>query len=149
VTEVRTVAESRDLVDRGGPSIVISASGMATGGRVLHHLLARLPDDRNSVVLVGYQALGTRGRQLLEGARQIKLLGRYVPVRASVHDLSGLSVHADREGLVEWVASAKSPPGVIFVVHGEEAASEALRDALAERLEVPTVVPRDLERVRI
>lgn len=149
VTEVQTVAESRKLVERKGSAIVISASGMATGGRVLHHLFARLPDPRNSVVLVGYQPLGTRGRQLLEGARQVKLLGRYVAAHASIHDLSGLSVHADRDGLVEWAASAEVPPETTYVVHGEESASEALRDALAERLDAPVVVPRHLERVRI
>lgn len=149
ITEVRTVDESRRLVERKGPAIVISASGMATGGRVLHHLNARLPESRNAVALVGYQAMGTRGRRLLEGVELIKMLGRYVPVRASIHDLSGLSVHADRSGLVEWVASSPEPPALVFVVHGEEAASEALRDALAAELEVPAVVPRDMERVRI
>jgi len=149
VTEVRGVDESRQLVERPGPAIVISASGMATGGRVLHHLHARLPEPRNAVALVGYQAIGTRGRSLLEGARLIKLLGRYVPVRAGVHDLSALSVHADRRGLVEWAGSGASTPELAFVVHGEESAARALRDALEEQLGVPAVVPHDGERVRI
>ncbi len=149
VTETPTVAESRRLVERRGPAIVISASGMATGGRVLHHLNERLRDPRNSVALVGYQAIGTRGRSLLDGARQLKLLGRYVPVRARIHDLSGLSVHADRRGLVDWVASAESPPEMVYIVHGEEKASLALQTALAEELDCASVVPRDLERVRV
>lgn len=149
VTETPTVADSKKLVERRGPAIVISASGMATGGRVLHHLNERLRDARNSIVLVGYQAVGTRGRALLDGARQLKLLGRYVPVRASIHDLSGLSVHADQRGLLDWVASAESPPEIVYVVHGEESASLALQEALADELDLPAVVPRDLERVRV
>ena len=149
VTEVRDVEESRHLVERPWPAIIISASGMATGGRVLHHLLARLPDPRHSVALVGYQAVGTRGRSLLDGARSLKLLGRYVPVHAAVHDLSGLSVHADRRGLVDWVASAAARPGTVYVVHGEEAAAVALRDTLMAELDAVAVVPHDLERVRI
>jgi metallo-beta-lactamase family protein len=148
LSEVRTVDESRRLVERKGPAIVISASGMATGGRVLHHLSARLPDHRNSVILVGYQSVGTGGRILLDGTSALKLLGRYVAVRARIHDLSGLSVHADREGLVDWIASSARPPEAVFVVHGEEAASIALQGAIADRLDVAAVVPHDLERVR-
>ena len=149
VTEVRDVEESRHLVERPWPAIVISASGMATGGRVLHHLLARLADPKHSVALVGYQTVGTRGRALLDGARSLKLLGRYVAVHAEVHDLSALSVHADRRGLLEWVASAAAPPETVYVVHGEEAASLALRDTLTAELDSIAVVPQDLERVRI
>jgi metallo-beta-lactamase family protein len=149
VTEVRDVEGSRELVQRTGPAIVISASGMATGGRVLHHLLARLADPRNSVALVGYQARGTRGRYLMDGTRSLKLLGRYVPVHAAVHDLSALSVHADQRGLVEWVASAKGRPETVYVVHGEEAASVALRDTITAELDLVAAVPHDLERVRI
>lgn len=149
VTETSTVAESRKLVERRGPAIVISASGMATGGRVLHHLNERLRDPRNSIALVGYQANGTRGRLLLDGARQVKMLGRYVPVRASIHDLSGLSVHADQRGLIDWVASAPSPPEMIYIVHGDENASLALQEALVRELDCAAVVPRDLELVRV
>jgi len=128
---------------------VISASGMATGGRVLHHLAARLPDPKNSVILVGYQSVGTRGRRLLEGCHALKMLGRYVPVRAEIVDLCSFSVHADRSELLAWAASAPRKPDLAFVVHGEEEASQSLRDALEAQLGWTAVVPRNLERVRI
>jgi len=149
VFEVRDVAESRELVESDEAAIVISASGMATGGRVLHHLAARLPDPRNCVILVGYQSAGTRGRKLLDGARVLKMLGRYVPVRARIVDLCNFSVHADRSELLAWAGSAKRRPEVAFVVHGEPDASLALRDQLEASLDWTAVVPRNLERVRL
>jgi metallo-beta-lactamase family protein len=148
LVEVRDVEDSKKLTASTEPKIVISASGMATGGRVLHHLAARLPDARNCVMLTGYQAAGTRGRHLLEGARTLKLLGRYVPVRAEVVDLTALSVHADRDELLAWAKRAPRKPDVSYVVHGEPAASEALRDALQEQLDFTAVVPKQLERIR-
>jgi metallo-beta-lactamase family protein len=147
--EVHDVERSKAITADRYPSIVISASGMATGGRVLHHLAARLPDTRNTVVLAGFQAAGTRGRRLAEGAREIKLLGQYVPVRADVVDLPGLSVHASGTELVEWVCGSDEPPGSVFCVHGEPDAADALRAALDARLGGPVVVPRHLERVLV
>ena len=129
--------------------IIISASGMATGGRVLHHLSNRLPDQRNTVILVGYQAEGTRGRSLLDGARSIKMLGRYVPVQAEVVNLPTFSVHADRSELIAWLKSAPSRPEVVYLVHGDPAAAEALQDAIVKELRWNAVIPRYLERVRI
>ena len=149
VFEVRTPEESKALDAMSYPSIVVSASGMAAGGRVLHHLARRLPDSRNTVVLVGFQAEGTRGRRLLRGERVVKMLGRYVPVRAEIIDATGLSVHADRDELVGWLATAEDPPGAIFVLHGEPAASAALVDAIGRRLGWPAVAPRFGERVRV
>ncbi len=146
--EVRDVEESKKLTASTDAAIVISASGMATGGRVLHHLAARLPDARNCVILAGYQAAGTRGRHLLEGARTLKLLGRYIPVRAEIANLTALSVHADRDELVAWAGSAARKPDISFVVHGEPEASEALREALETRLNFPAVVPKQQERIR-
>jgi metallo-beta-lactamase family protein len=147
--EVRSVEESRDLAEREEPAIVISASGMATGGRILHHLKARLPDARNCVILVGYQSLGTRGRRLLEGVRVLKMFGQYVPVRAEIVDLTGFSVHADRGELIEWARRARHRPDIAFVVHGDPGASESMRDALERELDWTAVVPRNLERVRL
>jgi metallo-beta-lactamase family protein len=147
--EVHDVERSKAITGDRYPSIVISASGMATGGRILHHLAARLPDARNTVVLAGFQAEGTRGRRLAEGAREIKLLGQYVPVRAEVIDLPGLSVHAGGAELADWVCGTDSPPAAVFCVHGEPAASHALRRALDDRLDGPVVVPRHLERVLV
>jgi metallo-beta-lactamase family protein len=147
--EVRSVEESRELTLSEDPAIVVSASGMATGGRILHHLAARLPDARNSVILVGYQSEGTRGRRLLEGVRTLKMLGRYVPVRAEIVDLTGFSVHADREELIDWARRARRRPDTGFVVHGEREASDALRESLESELDWTAVVPRNLERVRL
>jgi metallo-beta-lactamase family protein len=146
--EVRDVAASKALCRRRGPFVVVSASGMATGGRVLHHLRARLPDARHAVALVGYQPQGTRGRRLLEGERTLKMLGRYVPVRAEIADLGGFSVHADGPELADWVGRMEEPPGMVYVVHGEPAAAEALAARLGER-GVAAAVARDGERVRL
>ncbi len=145
--ETRDVASSKAIHGVGGPAIIVSASGMATGGRVLHHLAARLPDPRNSVILTGFQASETRGRLLLEGRPFVKMLGRYVPVRAEVVDASAFSVHADQGELIAWVGSAKQPPGLTFVVHAEAAPAEALRAALAARLGLGAVIARHAERV--
>jgi metallo-beta-lactamase family protein len=147
--EARDVASSKAILHESGPAIVVSASGMATGGRVLHHLAARLPDPRNSVILVGYQASETRGRLLLEKRPFVKMLGRYVPVRAEIVDASAFSVHADRSELLAWVAGASAPPGLCFVVHGEPGPAQALREGLAERLGIPAVVARHGEKVCI
>ncbi len=149
LTEVKTVQESIGLNRQQGPMIIISASGMATGGRVLHHLANRLPDERNTVILVGYQAEGTRGRSLLEGASSVKMIGRYVPVRAAIVAIPAFSVHADQSEIVSWLRSAAAIPEVVYVVHGEPAAAEALRATIARELKWHAVVPRYLERVRI
>ena len=147
--EVRDVEGSKALDATTFPSIIVSASGMATGGRVLHHLARFLPHHRNTVVIAGFQAAGTRGRLLQQGARTVKLLGRYVTVRADVIDISGLSVHADREELLDWLGTAPEPPDTAFVVHGEPDASRSLRDAIENDLEWTAVVPRYAERVRL
>jgi len=147
--EVRDVEQSKRLHRQHYPSIIISASGMATGGRVLHHLANRLGDSRNTVILAGFQAEGTRGRLLVEGARQIKLLGHHVPVRAEIVDLPAFSVHADRGELLSWLSSAPAPPDTLYVVHGEAAAAEALCRQAGDRLGWNAVVARDRERVRL
>jgi len=147
--EVRSVEASREVQRLRGPFVVVSASGMATGGRVLHHLRTRLPDARNSVLLVGYQARGTRGWRLLNRERAVKMLGRYVPVQAEVVDLAGFSVHADAGELVAWLAAAPTPPGAVYVVHGEPTAAEALAGRVARERHLPAVVPGHGERVRL
>ena len=131
------------------PSIVISASGMASGGRVVHHLAHQLPDRRNSVVLTGYQAEGTRGRQLLEGARQVKIHGRYVPVRAEIVDVQDFSVHSDARETLEWLSRAPRPPGSVYVVHGEPRSATALAELIASELGWTAVVPSYRERVLV
>jgi metallo-beta-lactamase family protein len=144
---LRTPAESRTANAPAYPCILVSASGMATGGRVLHHLEAQLPDPRNTVALVGYQAVGTRGRQLQDGARSLKIHGRYVPVRAEIADLQGFSVHADADDLIAWLKSAPQEPQCCYVVHGEPTGSERLRQRIDDELGWNAVVPRPGERV--
>jgi metallo-beta-lactamase family protein len=149
LAEARAVEESKALANVREPSIIVSASGMATGGRVVHHLSRLLPDRRNAVLLVGFQAPGTRGRLLVEGAPSVKMLGRYVPVRARVELLDGFSVHADRSELTDWIRTAPSPPEVVYLVHGEPAASRTLQDDLVERHGLNAIVASHGERVRL
>jgi metallo-beta-lactamase family protein len=149
LVEARSADASRAINAEKGPAVIVSASGMATGGRVLHHLAQRLPDPRNSVLLVGFQTEETRGARLLEGARLVKMLGRYVPVRARVVDLAAFSVHADAAEILAWLGAAPRAPEIAYVVHGEPRASAALRDAIERELGWNCVVPRYRERVRV
>ena len=132
------------------PCILVSASGMATGGRVVHHLRHQLPDPRNTVVLTGYQAEGTRGRQLLDGARQVKMHGRYVPVRAEVVQIAGL-LGARRLRRDRGVArrEPRRLRTLVYVVHGEPRSAAALARLVTETLHWNAVVPRYGERVRL
>jgi metallo-beta-lactamase family protein len=148
--EVRTLAQSRELHAGGlGACIIVSASGMATGGRVLRHLARHLPDPRCSVVLVGYQVPGTRGHRLARGERALKLLGRYVPVRAEVVNLGGFSVHADADEVLAWLRSAEAAPDLCYAVHGEAPATRALAGRIDRELGWASVAPRDGERVKL
>jgi metallo-beta-lactamase family protein len=147
--EVREVEQSMQLDVGRVPSVIISASGMATGGRVLHHLKRYLPDPKATIAIAGFQAAGTRGRQLQSGAHAVKLLGRYVPVRADIVDIPGLSVHADQAELTGWLAGARTPPDMTLLVHGEPEASAALRDRVTADLGFTAAVPRFGERVRL
>ena len=134
------------------PCVIISASGMASGGRVVHHLAHLAADRRNTVVLVGFQAPGTRGFDLAHGASQLKALGRYLPVRCEVAVLEGMSVHADADDLVRWLAGAPgevAPPAACYVVHGEEESSAVLADRLQHELGWLAVVPHQGEIVRL
>ena len=136
-TRFRTIesgAESRNLTESRMPAIVISSSGMATGGRVLHHLKRALPDERNTVLLVGFQAAGTRGRALLEGASAVKIHGGEVPVRARVAYVASMSAHADSTEILRWLGGFTRPPRTTFLVHGEPLAMEALAGTIREQL---------------
>jgi metallo-beta-lactamase family protein len=132
--EVRTTEESIGLNHPKLPSIIISSSGMATGGRVLHHLEHMLPDGRNAVVLAGYQASGTRGRALLDGATRLKMHGRQVAVRAEVLSDEEFSVHADASELIDWLAALSPRPVQVFTVHGTPDSAGALAAAATARL---------------
>ncbi|MFM0080694.1 MBL fold metallo-hydrolase [Paraburkholderia sediminicola] len=146
---VRTVDESKAVSARGGPMVVIAGSGMATGGRVVHHLKAFAPDSRNTIALVGYQAAGTRGAALAAHVPAIKIHGDYVPVRASVATLSSLSAHADYKELTTWLHSISVPPERTFITHGESAAADALRRHIEETLHWHCEVPTYLESVEL
>jgi metallo-beta-lactamase family protein len=144
---VHSVEESKRLNDPRRPCVIISAAGMATGGRVVHHLAHLAPDPRNLILLPGFQVPGTRGRALQDGERAIKMFGGYVPVRAEVSTAEVLSAHADADGLLAWLKTASAPPDMCFVVHGEESASTALAARISAELYWGAVVPRHGERI--
>lgn len=138
---VREVEESKRLDADPMPKIIIAGSGMATGGRVLHHLKVYAPEARNSIVFAGYQAGGTRGAHLVAGADQVKIHGQYWPVRAEVHNLDMLSAHADRDEILDWLSGLRTAPKQVFVVHGESDAADAMRLAIEERFGWTVTVP--------
>jgi metallo-beta-lactamase family protein len=146
---VRDAEESQSLNADHAPKIIISASGMATGGRVLHHLHHLVTDARNTVLFAGFQAGGTRGAALVGGAQQIKIHGQYLPVRAEVANLEMLSAHADADEIMKWLANFKSPPRTTFITHGEPAAADALRRRIEESLHWECRVPEYLESVKL
>lgn len=148
LTLVSGAQESEKLNRPRKPCIIVSASGMATGGRVLHHLAHQLPEPRNCVVLTGFQVPGTRGSLLAAGATQVKIHGRYVPVRAEVRSTQTYSAHADADQMLQWLAPM-APPRTAYVVHGEEEAAFVLAGRLREERGWNAVVPRHLERVRL
>jgi metallo-beta-lactamase family protein len=139
----RTPDDSRRLNGVDGPAVIIAGSGMATGGRILHHLRRRLPDPRTTVLFVGYQAAGTRGRTLRDGAERVRIFGADVPVRATILATDALSAHADRAELLRWLGGFRRPPGQTFCVHGEPSAAAALRDAIRAQLHWSCEVPAD------
>ena len=129
--------------------IIISASGMLAGGRILHHLQAYAPDERNAIVLTGYQAGGTRGARLLSGARTLRLFGREIAVEAEVVTIDSMSAHADADGVLHWMRGASRAPGAVYVTHGEPAAADALRLRIEHELGWPARVPDHGEEVPI
>ena len=145
----RSPEESIALNRIRGPIIIISASGMATGGRVLHHLRLRLPDPATTVVLAGFQAAGTRGRSLQDGVASVRIHGEDVPVRARVETLEGLSAHADRAELLGWLRGFTRPPAQTYVVHGEPAQTTALVQTITQQLHWNVRAARDGETVNL
>lgn len=127
------VEESMALNDIREGAVIISASGMCDAGRIKHHLAYNLPRPESTVLITGFQAAGTLGRRLVDGARTVRLFGQIVPVRADVHTIGGLSAHADQQALLDWVGHFSRAPGQVRVVHGEPEAAQALRDAIEQR----------------
>lgn len=148
--EARTTEESKELTDptrKQPPGIIISSSGMAAGGRVVHHLASMLPSRKNTVIMTGYQAVGTRGRQLVDGVEQLKMFGQYVPVRADIVQDSEFSVHGDSSDLIDWLASLDPKPQTVFVTHGEETPAASFAQRIHRELGLTAVVPRYSEVV--
>jgi metallo-beta-lactamase family protein len=142
---MRSVEDSKSINNILSPCIIVSASGMATGGRVLHHLAQRLPDSRNTVLLVGYQAEGTRGRALQEGAKVVNLFGQQVVVRAEIATIGQLSAHAGKSELLRWLSGFQAPPKQTFLIHGEPVALNSLRDAVTTQFKWPVTIPAHLQ----
>lgn len=147
VIYTREVEHSKRLDTEPGSKIIVSASGMVTGGRILHRLKRYAPDENSTIVMAGFQAGGTRGAALLKGAEAIKIHGQYVPVRAEVRSLDMLSAHADRDELLRWLGGFRSPPKGCFVVHGEAEAADRFRLRIAEQLSWNVRVPEHGERI--
>jgi len=141
--------QSKAINNAKGALIIISASGMATGGRVLHHLKHRMPNPDTTVLLAGYQAEGTRGRSLQDGAKEIKMLGEVIPVRATVKVLDGFSAHADQGEILRWLGTFTGPPKMTYVVHGENAGATALAGAIRERLKWSVEIAKFQQKVTL
>ena len=146
---MRTVQESKQIAGVSSRAIIISASGMATGGRILHHLARCLPDARNCILLVGFQAEGTRGRSLQDGAPYVKMHGQLIPVRAEIVSLAQFSAHAGRSELLRWLAGMPAPPKELFLVHGEPVAAQSLREAVQSQFGWNVTLPDYLQTVEL
>lgn len=140
-TMIETPEQSKALVKRHGPMVILSASGMATGGRVLHHLANHVGHHRNMVILTGFQSPGTRGATLASGAATVRLHGKDLPVAAEIVQLSSASAHADGDQLLAWLKKMPRPPAQVYVVHGERDASDTLRQRIERELQMRAVVP--------
>jgi metallo-beta-lactamase family protein len=148
-TPIESGRESAALVENDRPAIIIASSGMATGGRVVHHLFAGLPDARNTVLFVGFQAAGTRGRQLIDGAQHVKMFGQHVPVHARIEKLEGMSAHADAGEIIRWLRTFPRPPKMTYLVHGEIMAQDALKVRIGGELGWPVDVPQHGQKVDV
>jgi metallo-beta-lactamase family protein len=146
---VASIAESRELQESPAPAIVISSSGMATGGRVLHHLARVLPDARHTVLFSGYQAAGTRGRALLEGAGHVRIHGQEVPVKAAIAELDSLSAHADADEILRWLGGFETPPSLSCLVHGEPGPMDALKARIERELGWSVKAPEPHEKMEL
>lgn len=145
----QSVEESKALANLTSPAIIVSASGMATGGRVLHHLRRLLPDSRNTVILVGYQSVGTRGRSLADGAENLKMFGALVPVNAEIAMVHEFSVHADSIEMIDWLRSASAEPDHLFIVHGEAEAGSLFQEKISATLGWKSTIPNRNQRYQI
>ena len=146
---VRDVESSKALNENPMPKVIVSASGMATGGRVLHHLKRYAPDPRSTILFAGFQAAGTRGAAMVGGAESVKIHGEYIPVRAEVANLPMLSAHADADEILRWLRNFRRPPRMTFVTHGEPTASDVLRRRIQDELAWQATAPEHLEKASL
>ena len=146
---VSSAEQSKELVASRQPSIVIASSGMATGGRVLYHLAAGLPSPKTTVLFVGYQAAGTRGRSLVDGDSTVRIKGRDIPVAATIERVDSMSAHADAGEILRWLSGFSTPPAMTYLVHGEPSALEVLRARVADEKKWPVHIAGDHERVEV
>jgi metallo-beta-lactamase family protein len=144
-----TAEESKKINDVKWPVIIISSSGMVTGGRIQHHLAQRLPDPRNTVIFIGFQAPGTRGFTIKSGAAEVRIFGETVPIRAQIAAFEQFSDHADPRELLEWLHTFPQKPGVTYLVHGEPAASSQLRDTMTKELGWNVQIAQWMEKVEV
>lgn len=149
VKYVHDTRESKALDERNGPMILIAASGMATGGRILHHLSAMAPDKRNTILFTGFQAAGTRGEKLVHGSKTVKIHGQLVSVHAEVAKIDTLSAHADQNEILTWLSAFEAPPKMTYITHGEPEASTTLHDVIQEKMGWPCNTPRLMEMVKL
>ena len=144
---VDSALESKALVERDAPAVIIASSGMASGGRVVHHLFAGLPDPRNTVLFVGFQAAGTRGRQLVDGAQYVKMFGQQVPVHARIEKIDAMSAHADAGEIVRWLRTFPGAPKATYLVHGEAVAQHALKARITRELGWNVEIPSHGQKI--
>jgi metallo-beta-lactamase family protein len=141
-TYLKTADQSKSLNDSTTPSVIISASGMATGGRVLHHLARLAPDSKSSIVFAGFQSRGTRGDRLTSGEKELKIYGEIIPVRAHVYNLSNVSAHADYSEMLEWLSDIKAKPRTVFITHGEKEVAESLKEKMVAKFSWNCIIPK-------
>jgi metallo-beta-lactamase family protein len=146
-TSINSAKDSKALVENDTPAVIIASSGMATGGRVVHHLFSGLPDPRNTVLFVGFQAAGTRGRQLQDGAQYVKIFGQHVPVHARIEKLEGMSSHADSGEIIRWLRTFPRAPKTTYLVHGEVVAQDALKVRITKELGWNVEIPNHGQKV--
>ncbi len=144
-----SVDESKRLNDAKGPMVIISANGMCTGGRIMHHLNHNLSDPAAHILIVGYQGQGTLGRRLVDGAKEVSIFGRHLPVRAKIHTLGGFSAHAGQTGLVNWAVPFQQSKPRLFLTHGEDMPRTALHDRLKTQLGLDSAMPQYANEVEL
>jgi metallo-beta-lactamase family protein len=144
-----SAAESKKINESKFPQIIVSSNGMAMGGRIQHHLIQRLPDPRNLVLFIGFQAPGTRGRQIRDGGKEVKIFGQIIPVRAEIAALDQFSDHADTPELLQWLSTFKRAPKLTHLVHGEPAASQSLKASIQQELKWTVQIASYMQKVSI